>query len=212
MSIRNSAGQRGLSLVEQIVFIVVVGVAVTGVLAAMNVATRGSADPMIQKQALAIAEAVLEEVQLQPFTYCDPDDTNAATALNAAGCTAGGAEAVGAEGAAPYGPETRTGTATPFDNVNDYNAFSMTGITDIAGNAIAGSGSYTATVAVSEQGMPAAGGKCQHGAARLSHTICTQRAALTGNSACTIDRVAGHGSRDTALQAGTAPPWSSWWS
>jgi MSHA pilin protein MshD len=157
MSIRNSAGQRGLSLVEQIVFIVVVGVAVTGVLAAMNVATRGSADPMIQKQALAIAEAVLEEVQLQPFTYCDPDDTNAATALNAAGCTAGGAEAVGAEGAAPYGPETRTGTATPFDNVNDYNAFSMTGITDIAGNAIAGSGSYTATVAVSEQGLPAAG-------------------------------------------------------
>jgi MSHA pilin protein MshD len=157
MSIRNSTGQRGLSLVEQIVFIVVVGVAVGGVLAAMNVATRGSADPMIQKQALAIAEAVLEEVQLQPFTYCDPDDTNAATALNAAGCTAGGAEAVGAEGPAPYGPETRTGTATPFDNVNDYNAFSMTGITDIAGNAIAGLGSYTATVAVSEQGMPAAG-------------------------------------------------------
>lgn len=157
MSIPNSAGQRGLSLVEQIVFIVVVGVAVAGVIAALTVSTRGSADPVIRKQALAIAEALLEEVQLQPFTYCDPDDPAAAAALNTAGCTAGGAEAIGAEGAAPYGPETRTGAATPFDNVNDYNAFGMTGMTDIAGNAIAGLGSYTATVAVSAQGIPAAG-------------------------------------------------------
>jgi hypothetical protein len=39
---------------------------------------------MIHKQALAIAEAVLEEVQLQPFTYCDPDDPGAAT-VDAAG-------------------------------------------------------------------------------------------------------------------------------
>ena len=78
--------QRGLTLIEQIVFIVVVGVAVAGVLAALNVSTRGSADAMVQKQALAIAEAVLEEVQLQPFTYCDPDDAAAPTALGMADC------------------------------------------------------------------------------------------------------------------------------
>jgi MSHA pilin protein MshD len=150
---------RGLSLIEQIVFIVVVGAAVAGVLSALNFATRASADPMIQKQALAIAEAILEEIQLQPFTYCDPDDANAATASSTAECTAGGAEVIGPEPAAPYGPETRTGGTTPFDNVNDYHGFSMTGMTDIAGNPISGLGEYAVSVNIAGQplaGIPAA--------------------------------------------------------
>jgi Tfp pilus assembly protein PilX len=71
---------RGLSLVELVMFILIVGAAVAGIIGVIDVTTRSSADPMIHKQALAIAEAVLEEVQLQPFTYCDPDDPGAATA------------------------------------------------------------------------------------------------------------------------------------
>jgi MSHA pilin protein MshD len=155
---------RGLSLVEVIVFIVVVGVAVAGVLAALNVSTRASADPVIQKQALAIAEAVLEEVQLMPFTYCDPDDPQAATAQNAGigatGCSAAASvENPGPEATPPYGPETRLGATTPFDNVNDYNGFSMgPGIIDLTGAAIAGLGGYTATVSVAGQAFAAVGG------------------------------------------------------
>ena len=61
-------------------FIVIVSAAVAGIIGVIDVTTRSSADPMIHKQALAIAEAVLEEVQLQPFTYCDPDDPGAAAA------------------------------------------------------------------------------------------------------------------------------------
>lgn len=149
----------GLSLVELIVFIVVVGVAVAGVLAALNVATRASADPMVQKQALAIAEALLEEVQLQPFTYCDPDDANAATALNPAGC-ATTAEAIG-----PEAGETRLNAVTPFDNVNDYNTFSMVGgITDITGGAITGLDAYTATVGVATQSLDVIAGTDASGA------------------------------------------------
>ena len=153
---------RGLSLVELIVFIAVVGVAVTGVLMALDTATRGSADPMIQKQALAIAEAVLEEVQLMPFTYCDPDDANAATATKAAldssvtppdvGCVTT-VEALGKETG-----EDRYSSTSPFDNVDDYDTFSMTGMTDINGNAISGLGAYTATVAVATQGIASFGG------------------------------------------------------
>jgi len=136
-----STAERGVSLVELIIFIVVVSVAVAGVLGALSMATRASADPMIQKQALAIAEALLEEVQLQPFTYCDPDDANAATALSASGCT-GGAGGANDENRLPLGPESgesRTSATSPFDNVSDYNGFSMgPGITDIGGAAIAG--------------------------------------------------------------------------
>jgi MSHA pilin protein MshD len=133
--------ERGVSLVELIVFIVVVSIAVAVVLGALNMATRASADPMIQKQALAIAEALLEEVQLQPFTYCDPDDANAASALSAADCT-GGAGGVNDENRLPLGPEageTRTSATTPYDNVSDYNGFStIAGITDMTGAAILG--------------------------------------------------------------------------
>src|SRR5882762_2045905 len=76
--------EHGISLVELIVFIVIVGIAVAGVVGALSMATRASADPMIQKQALAVAEALMEEIQLMPFTFCDPDDSNAATATVAA--------------------------------------------------------------------------------------------------------------------------------
>jgi len=150
--------QRGATLVELIIFIVVVGTAVIGVLTVLDLSTKSSADPMVQKQALAAAEAVLEEAQLQPFTYCDPDDASAATALSAADCT-GGANGPNDEAGLPLGPEageTRTGAATPFDNVSDYHGLVIgPGITDIAGAAIPGLGAYTATVAVANQALGA---------------------------------------------------------
>jgi MSHA pilin protein MshD len=146
--------ERGVTLVELIVFIVIVSTAVAGVLLTLNMANRSSADPMIQKQALAAAEALLEEVQLQPFTYCDPEDSQAATAqsatVGATGCSAAaGVEAMGPEATPPYGPETRTSATTPFDNVNDYNGFYMNG------NPIAGLEAYTATVVVANQALGA---------------------------------------------------------
>jgi MSHA pilin protein MshD len=149
--------EHGISLIELIVFIVIVGIAVAGVVGALSMATRASADPMIQKQALAIAEALLEEVQLQPFTYCDPDDPNAASASSAAGCT-GGAGGANDESRLPLGPEageTRYSATTPYDNVSDYNGFSMIGILDLTGAAIAGLGSYTASVTVANQALGA---------------------------------------------------------
>src|SRR5688572_14376220 len=114
--------ERGVTLVELIVFIVIVSTAVAGVLMTLDISNRSSTDPMIQKQALAVAEALLEEVQLQPFTYCDPDDPQAATAqsatVGATGCTEAAAiEGAGAESTAPYGPETRTSTTSPCDGV-----------------------------------------------------------------------------------------------
>ncbi|GAB4512109.1 MAG: hypothetical protein Tsb0026_15810 [Sulfuricaulis sp.] len=65
---------RGVSLVELVVAIVIIGVAVSGVLVVFLRNTSASADPLIAHQAIAIAEAYLEEALTRNFT--DPDGTN----------------------------------------------------------------------------------------------------------------------------------------
>jgi len=143
---RRSVG--GFTLIELIVFIVIVSVSVAGVLLAINTATRSGTDPMIRKNAIAIAEGMLEEVSLMPFTFCDANDPQATTAtssaVGAAGCTS--AATVNAIG--PEAGETRYASATPFDHVDDYNGFSMNPIVDITNTAIGTLTSYSATVSV----------------------------------------------------------------
>ena len=63
--------QGGLTLIELVVSIAVVGIALTGALLAIDQTTVRSADPMIQHQGSAIAEAYLEEILLKDFL--DPD-------------------------------------------------------------------------------------------------------------------------------------------
>ena len=141
--------QSGLSLIELIVFIVIVGIGVAGITATYNVVVRGSVDPMVRKQALAIAESLLLEIEQQAFTWCDPQDDNVTTAVNAAGC------AVAANNqsilAATLG-ELRGNNATPFDNVADYNGYAAAGSDIVGGNANA---AYAVTVAITPVGGPA---------------------------------------------------------
>src|SRR4051794_33326790 len=113
--------QIGMSLIEVVIFIVVLGIALAGMLVLYNQVTKASVDPMVRKQALAIASSLLEEIELQAFTYCDPDDTKVftATAATATECT----NATFVEAMGPNEPsanaETRY-TVPRFDNVNDY--------------------------------------------------------------------------------------------
>ncbi|MFN0318434.1 MAG: type II secretion system protein [Burkholderiales bacterium] len=151
--------QRGLSMVEVIIFIVLVGVAIAGVLGVMNTVVSRSSDPMVRKQAMAIAEAMLEEVQLMPMTYCDPDDANVLSAANGAGCASA---ANNETTSAPQAGETRYSPATPFDNVADYNGFDTStavpsGIRDIGGTAMAGLDGYRAVVSVAPAALAGAG-------------------------------------------------------
>ncbi|MCZ7563964.1 MAG: prepilin-type N-terminal cleavage/methylation domain-containing protein [Burkholderiales bacterium] len=59
---------RGFTLPELLLLIVVLAVGLAGVATGLQQAVRGSGDPLVQKQALAIAEALMEEILLQPFT------------------------------------------------------------------------------------------------------------------------------------------------
>ena len=112
-------GQRGVTLIELVIFIVVVSIAVVGLLQIFTHTTASSADPQLRKQALAIAEAMLDEIEGARFTFCDPiKDPAADTAQNAAlfhiatnpdGCTTPQNVSV-----------TVPATGRPYYNVSDY--------------------------------------------------------------------------------------------
>jgi MSHA pilin protein MshD len=123
-----SARQTGLSLIELIVFIVIVSVALAGVLSVFDLSASRSADPLVRKQALAVAEAMLEEVLSKDFA-------------NPAG------------GFTPATPGNPTQAERPsFDDVTDYNmaagwSWTVRSLADVATD-IPGLGPYTVTVAV----------------------------------------------------------------
>jgi MSHA pilin protein MshD len=68
---RQLRSARGVTLVELIISMLIISIALVGVLSVMNFTTGRSADPMIQHQAIAIAEAYMEEILLQG--YENPD-------------------------------------------------------------------------------------------------------------------------------------------
>jgi MSHA pilin protein MshD len=145
------ARDTGFTIVELVIFIVIISIAVVGILSVMSFTTSHSGDPQVRKQALSIAEALMEEVSLAKFTYCDPADPDAERATKVADCHT-----------VPEGPGPESGNSRPFDNVNDYAADAVAehpiAITDV-NNAVPGLNNYTAFIAITPQtlnGIPAA--------------------------------------------------------
>jgi len=168
--VRARARQRGLTLIELVLFIMIVGVALAAIVGVMNFTTRHSADPVRRKQALMLAEALLEEVELAKFTFCDVYDPRAGSDDAAAAVTGPGDCAAATQ--EQWGPEANN--ARPFDNVNDYvgkagepaiNAFSAdtklatasTRLVDANGNALPLDG-FTASVTIRPDTLREAGG------------------------------------------------------
>lgn len=147
----------GATLVELVVFVVVVAVGVVGLVSVTGPMLRQSADPMVRKQALAVAESLLAEIVQQPFTFCDPQDDNVLSAANAAGCAnaandqnKGGAAFPSPGAVAPVpASEVRGSVTDPYDNVADYAGYRAT-VDAITGNAALAD--YTAEVTVSRAG------------------------------------------------------------
>lgn len=160
-------GQAGVTLIEQIVFIIVISVGVVGLVSVMNTMIAHSADPMQTKQMMAIAESILSEVIHQPFTWCDPDDATASTALSYGDCAN--------PQSSPTPGESRSGgPAAVFDNVADYGGWSMSNVSDVASETIMTG--YDAAVVVANAGT--ALGLADNSAA-LSITVTVRHGADT---------------------------------
>lgn len=127
--------QQGMTLIELIVVILILGVALSGVLTAFMFAFRHSVDPLVRKQALAVAESLMEEVTARAFTLEDLHNPDAHVSN-----TLGPESSVG---------ESRLSATLGFDNVDDYHQYTQSGtLTDAAGQTLGLQGAYATCVIV----------------------------------------------------------------
>lgn len=118
-SSRTRRARHGLTLVELVLAMVVIGVGLAGVMLAYSTVSRGSADPLVQRQMQAIAEELIEEIALKPY----------AAAAHAA-------------------PSTDCARDT-WNDIGDYAGYATSGrICGIDGVAIAALAGYSVRVAV----------------------------------------------------------------
>ena len=118
--------QKGFTLIEIIVTIIVIGISAVALLSVFTNLVRGSADPVIQQQATTIAEAYMEEIMLRAFE--DP--------------------AVPETGGAEPG-ETRP----VYNDVQDYNSLGTTEVRDQNDNPIAALVDYDVSVTVTSDSL-----------------------------------------------------------
>lgn len=123
MCTRRVRRAQGVSLLELVIAVVIIGIAVTGVMTVFVVTSRASAEPMAQEQAQLIGEAYLDEILLQKFY--DPDTDSVCPAAEA--------------------------SRANFDNVCDYNGLSQQP-TNQFGNTV-GLSDYTVSVSVQNAGV-----------------------------------------------------------
>jgi MSHA pilin protein MshD len=71
-TVRNSSG---FTLIEMIITIVVISVGLAGVLLTFQTVVKSSADPLVTKQMISIAEAQMESVMLEEFAVIASDAT-----------------------------------------------------------------------------------------------------------------------------------------
>lgn len=143
---RAAAGlrQRGFTLIDVLVIIVLVGTVAGSLTVVFSRLAASSAESMRARQVLAVAQSLLNEVRMMPFSFCDPQDARAKLATSATTGGLGCATTVDAMGA--EAGESRYNVSNRFDGVSDYQAFTMpgagcAGLCDAGGNLLNPAGS-----------------------------------------------------------------------
>ena len=122
--------QFAFTLIEVLVTIVVISISAVALTSVYTNMIAGSADPMIQQQATAIAEAYLEEISLRPFN------------------NPGGGETGASEGEA--------GRAL-YNDVKDYRDLASGPAANQFGTPIAALGDYTVNVTITDAALGSIG-------------------------------------------------------
>ncbi len=134
--------QSGFTLVELIVFIIVVSLAVTGVVLVINRTVTQAPEALVRTRALEIAQAYLDEIATKRYDEntgqggvprCDSTDPGARPCSNVLGPEAGETRAV-------------------FDDTDDYHGLDDSPPRDASGNPFPGYAGYRVQVSVAYAG------------------------------------------------------------
>lgn len=113
--------QKGISLIELVIFIVILSVALTGITLIYINTTRHSADPMVRIRSIELAQSTLEEILLKSYDHNTPVGGGCVQFTANSNCPAGAppnpTAATEAVGLAADAGETRP----TFNDVDDYN-------------------------------------------------------------------------------------------
>ena len=156
-----SSWQKGFSLVEMIVVIVVLAVALTGVTLAINETVKQSPKPLIQTRAMELAQTYLDEILAKRFDEqsgqggiprCDSTDNAAQSCSNTMGDEEGGNRQL-------------------FDDVDDYHNLNNMPPVTASGNTLNVYNSYRVQVNVAYAGGDL--GLANRTAKRITVTVTT---------------------------------------
>jgi len=119
--------QTGISLIELVIFIVILAVALTGITLIYINTTRYSADPMVRIRSIELAQSTLEEILLKAY-----DESTAVGGgcvrfpIGSSRCPAGNPDAT-SQTAATLGAEEGTNNRPIFDDVDDFHNIAYCG-------------------------------------------------------------------------------------
>lgn len=124
--------QSGVTLVELIITIVVLGIAIAGVVGAFAVISGRSADPLNQTRAITLSQLYMDEILTRYYDESTP--------------VGGGKVAAVEVDCASAGPD---GEIRPtFDDADDYDGLADTPPKDSSGTSLSGYGGFSVSVSV----------------------------------------------------------------
>lgn len=132
--------QSGVTLVELIITIVVLGVAVAGVVGAFAVISGRSADPLNQTRAITLSQLYMDEILTRYYDESTP--------------VGGGKVAAADVDCASAGPDGET--RPTFDDADDYDGIADSPPKDSSGNDLSGYRGFSVNVAVACAGSEVA--------------------------------------------------------
>ena len=134
--IKGKHRQRGVTLVELIISIVIIAIAMAAVLSAFSLSISQSADPLWRNKSLKLAQLYLDEILAKNYDHNTP---------------MGGLPPVASPSCAGLGSEGGETRAT-YNDVDDYNSLTDAPPVSLIGNLDASYASYSVSVTVSCDG------------------------------------------------------------
>ena len=118
--------QKGISLIELVIFIVILSIALTGITLIYINTTRYSADPMVRIRSIELAQATLEEILLKAYDNSSASGGGCVRFPSGSSrCPAGNPTAT-AQTTAAFGTDG-TETRPTFNDVDDYHNIAYCG-------------------------------------------------------------------------------------